>query len=78
MAVFLYSGARMAAYRFALNVTWSAYSADLLAMMRALAYKTLAPSGVALTGPEGSGDAPDDAAQGASRGPASLQENKGA
>jgi hypothetical protein len=30
----------MAAFRFALNVTWSAYSADLLAMMRALAYKT--------------------------------------
>jgi hypothetical protein len=30
----------MAAYHFALNVAWSAYSADLLAMMRALAYKT--------------------------------------
>ena len=29
----------MAAHRLALNVTWSAYSADLLAMTRALAYK---------------------------------------
>jgi hypothetical protein len=39
-------------YGFVLNVTLSAYSAAPLAMMRALAYKTLAPSGVGLSGPE--------------------------
>jgi len=38
----------MAASTLPLNLTWSAYSADLLAIMWALAYKTLAASGDAL------------------------------
>ena len=38
-AVFLYSGARMRAYRFALNVTWSGYSADQIAAAKAGRYR---------------------------------------
>src|ERR1022692_4114944 len=38
----------MAASTLPLNLTWSGYSADLLAIMWALAYKTLAASGDAL------------------------------
>ena len=51
----------MAAYRFGLNITWSSYSADLLAMLQVLAYKTHAPSGDILTGPQGSGEGDPDA-----------------